>query len=254
MCIKKIALCFILFVLMTFVAVNTADAEEKVNHADIEQSISEQNIPVQINFVGEVSTAQSVGKLTDAAASEEAPQTVDATDDTNNKEEKADEAASDSTDGDKNAKKSSDKDSKKSKKSSKKSSKKNYTKKELRLMATIIYCESGNQSYAGKLAVGVVVMNRVRSKSFANSVKSVIYQRGQFSPTWNGTLKRALARYDAGKFNSKAEKECVKAAKAALNGETTIKVNGKKRDCSDIHFFSARVSGAKFRIGCHQFK
>ena len=44
-----------------------------------------------------------------------------------------------------------------------------WTSSELRLMSTIIYLEAGNQCYAGKQAVGIVVMNRVRSKKFPNS-------------------------------------------------------------------------------------
>ena len=39
-----------------------------------------------------------------------------------------------------------------------------YTNKEVKMLASIIFCEAGNQSYAGKLAVGIVVMNRKRSR------------------------------------------------------------------------------------------
>ena len=66
------------------------------------------------------------------------------------------------------------------------SSKKSYKKSDLRLMASIINCEAGGESYQGKLAVGIVVMNRVSSKAFPNTIRKVIYQRGQFSPVRNG--------------------------------------------------------------------
>ena len=57
------------------------------------------------------------------------------------------------------------------------SSKKSYKKSDLRLMASIINCEAGGESYQGKLAVGIVVMNRVSSKAFPNTIRKVIYQR-----------------------------------------------------------------------------
>lgn len=65
---------------------------------------------------------------------------------------------------------------------------------DLELLATIIYCEAGNQSYEGKLAVGSVIMNRVASSSFPGSISGVIYQSGQFSPVASGRFADALAR------------------------------------------------------------
>ena len=130
-----------------------------------------------------------------------------------------------------------------------------YTKAELRLMSSIIFCEANIEPYAGKLAVGIVVMNRVASKDFANSVKGVIYERGQFSPVRNGALKRALARYDAGKFTSKNEKQCIKAAKLALEGEKTVTLSGGKRlNMKSYHFFSVYLRGARLKIKGHRIK
>lgn len=60
------------------------------------------------------------------------------------------------------------------------------------LLAAILQCEAGG-SYDGMLAVGTVIMNRVASPRFPGSVSGVIYQSGQFSPTWNGSLDRVLA-------------------------------------------------------------
>ncbi len=58
------------------------------------------------------------------------------------------------------------------------------------LMASIIFCEAGNQPYEGQVAVGAVIMNRVRSGSYPNSIEAVIYQSGQFTPASTGWLDR----------------------------------------------------------------
>lgn len=143
------------------------------------------------------------------------------------------------------------------KKNTKKSTKKKYTASELRYMTSIIYCEARGESYAGQKAVGIVVMNRVRSKKFPNSIKKVIYQSGQFSPVRNGSLSRALSTYDRQKKNNKFKgemKSCRKAAIEVLEGSTTIKVKGKNKEMKNYLFFSRYVRGAKYSLGAHQFK
>lgn len=152
-----------------------------------------------------------------------------------------------------NAKKT--KNTKKSKKANK--TKEQYTANELRYMTSIIYCEARGESYAGKKAVGIVVMNRIKSKKFPNSIKEVIYQRGQFSPVRNGSLNRALRLYDKQKKNGKmqgAMKSCMNAAKEALNGSTTIQVRGKNKQMKNYLFFSRYIRNAKYQLGAHQFK
>lgn len=132
-----------------------------------------------------------------------------------------------------------------------------YTESELRYMTSIIYCEARGESYAGKKAVGIVVMNRVKSKKFPNSVKKVIYQSGQFSPVSNGSLSKALKEYDKQKRKGKmkgAMKSCMKAAKEALKGSTTVKVKGKKKQMKNYLFFSRYIPNAKYSLGAHQFK
>ena len=129
-----------------------------------------------------------------------------------------------------------------------------YTKSELRLMSAIIYCEAGNEPYAGKKAVGIVVMNRKKSKDFPDTIKEVIYQKGQFQPTRNGSMKKALKAYDQGKFETKEYKACVKAAKEALKGDTKVTVKGKTRNMKSYLFFSQYVKGCRLKIGGHQFK
>lgn len=131
---------------------------------------------------------------------------------------------------------------------------KNYTASELRLLSAIIYCESGSESYNGKLAVGIVVMNRVRSSRYPDTVKGVVYQKYQFSPVTNGTLRRALAQYDKGTFTSALEKSCIKAAKAVLNGNRYITYKGKQKNFAKFYSFSGRLRGHTFQLGNHQFK
>ena len=129
-----------------------------------------------------------------------------------------------------------------------------YSKAELRLMASIINCEAGGESFQGQVAVGIVVMNRVKSDLFPNSIKKVIYQKGQFSPVRNGMLRKKLKQYDAGKIHSAQWKSCIKAAKQALSGRTVIKLKGKTKSMKGVRFFSVHLKGAKFRLGGHRFR
>ncbi len=85
---------------------------------------------------------------------------------------------------------------------------------ESRLLAALIYCEAGNQSYEGKVAVGAVVMNRVKSGAYANTIRGVIYASGQFTPALNGTVDRV--------YSGNIPDSCVQAAQAALSGETNV--------------------------------
>lgn len=139
-------------------------------------------------------------------------------------------------------------------KKKKSKSKKKYSKSELRLMSSIINCEAGIEPYQGKLAVGIVVMNRIKSKSFPDSLKGVIYQSGQFSPVRNGSLRRRLSEYDSGRIKSKQWKSCISAAKKVLNGQRTVLYRGKSKNMKSFHFFSVGLRGARLQIGGHKFK
>ena len=86
---------------------------------------------------------------------------------------------------------------------------------ELKLLANIIYCEAGSESYVGKVAVGNVIMNRVKSASQPNTITEVIYAKGQFSPVRNGSLQRALS-------SDKADAACYQAAIEALAGAQPV--------------------------------
>ncbi len=108
---------------------------------------------------------------------------------------------------------------------------------EVKLLAALIQCEAGNQPYEGKLAVGAVVMNRVKSGAYQNSIYSVIYASGQFTPALNGTVANV---YNSGKIAD----SCYQAAQAAINGETTVggalhfrRVNGREGIIIGAHVF-----------------
>lgn len=95
-----------------------------------------------------------------------------------------------------------------------------YTKDELKLLACLVHAEAGNQSYEGKLAVANVVLNRVKSSKYANTIKAVIYQPGQFTVARSGSLDKQLDRYES--YSTKSQLLTIKAAKAALSGANNI--------------------------------
>ncbi len=77
---------------------------------------------------------------------------------------------------------------------------------DLYLMACCIYGEARGESYTGKVAVGAVILNRLRSSSFPNTISGVIYQKGAFTCV------------DDGQINLGTNDECTRAAQDALNG------------------------------------
>ena len=89
--------------------------------------------------------------------------------------------------------------SKNSQRTSSKSSKVN-------LLARVIYGEARGEPYTGQVAVGAVVMNRVKSSSFPNTISGVVYQNGAFDAVKDGQVN--LTPNDTAK----------KAAQDALNG------------------------------------
>ena len=103
------------------------------------------------------------------------------------------------------------------------------------LLASLIFCEAGNQPYEGQIAVGAVVMNRVKSGAYPNTISEVIYQSGQFTPAMTGWLDsvRANAGYTA---------SAMQAAEEALAGSSPV---------GDCLYFS--TGGWGMRIGDHYF-
>ncbi|MBQ9550426.1 MAG: cell wall hydrolase [Lachnospiraceae bacterium] len=105
------------------------------------------------------------------------------------------------------------------------------------MLAALIQCEAGGEPWAGKVAVGAVVMNRVMSGAFPNTITGVIYQPGQFEPVTSGRFAIVLSQG--------ANAECYKAARAAMNGENNI---------GECLFFRTIVPGIKGTIiGHHVF-
>lgn len=89
-----------------------------------------------------------------------------------------------------------------------------YDENDLAMLAAILECESGDQSYDGIIAVGSVIMNRVDSPRFANTISGVIFAPGQFSPVTSGRFAIVLARG--------AKESCIKAAKELLEGRRNV--------------------------------
>lgn len=108
-----------------------------------------------------------------------------------------------------------------------------------KLMANIIWCEAGNEPYVGKVAVGAVVMNRIMSSVYPDTIVGVIYQKGQFTPASSGRLALALAE-------DQADEECYQAADAAMSGVTNV------GNCLYFRTPSSSVS-PKYTIGGHVF-
>ena len=89
-----------------------------------------------------------------------------------------------------------------------------FTATDLDLMAAIIECEAGGEPYVGKVAVGAVVLNRVKSSLFPDTVAGVLYQNRQFSPVGSGRFAIVLARG--------ANASCYEAAQEAMNGSSPV--------------------------------
>lgn len=82
------------------------------------------------------------------------------------------------------------------------------------LLAAIIQCEAGPSHYDGQLAVGSVIMNRVRSSAFPNTITEVVYQPNQFSPAASGRLALVM--------QTGVSASAQQAANEVLSGTTTV--------------------------------
>lgn len=120
-----------------------------------------------------------------------------------------------------------------------------YTEEELYWLARIVEAEAGGESDAGKLAVANVVLNRVASADYPDTVYGVIFDRKfgtQFEPTSNGTI-----------YCTPSD-ESVDAARRALEGENNIG--------GALYFYNPSLVDAVWirtnctyiqTIGCHDF-
>ena len=82
----------------------------------------------------------------------------------------------------------------------------NYTNSDLYMLAKCIYAEARGESYTGQVAVGAVILNRVASSSFPNTISGVIYQKGAFTAVSDGQIKL------------EPDKTALNAASDAMNG------------------------------------
>jgi len=106
------------------------------------------------------------------------------------------------------------------------------------LLANIIYCEAGGEPYNGQVAVGAVVINRMLSPVFPDTMVGVIYQNRQFSPVASGRLALALAE-------NKATASCYRAADEAMAGASPV---------GNCLFFRTPIAGVTGQnIGGHVF-
>ena len=113
----------------------------------------------------------------------------------------------------------------------------------LDLLARLVNGEARGEPYKGQVAVAAVVMNRVKSSEFPDTISGVIYQKGQFSCVTDGQINKAIDK----------DSTVYKAAREALNGADPT--NG----C--VFFYNPKTSKSKWifsrptviTIGKHRF-
>ena len=89
-------------------------------------------------------------------------------------------------------------------------SNKKYSQQDLYVLSHIIHAESSGQSWDFQVAVGSVVLNRVKSKKFPNTIKGVVFQKGQYASTWDGN------------YNKTPSKQSIKVAKYLLKNGSQL--------------------------------
>lgn len=81
-----------------------------------------------------------------------------------------------------------------------------YRESELTLLARLVSGEARGEPYIGQVAVAAVVLNRVRSDDFPDTISGVIFQPGAFDAVWDG------------QFDMEPTTSCIRAARDAMNG------------------------------------
>lgn len=107
---------------------------------------------------------------------------------------------------------------------------------DFKLLSALVYLEAGNQSYDGMLAVASVVMNRVKSHAYPNTISGVIYASGQFAPARGDRLKNQI---EIG-----VPESCKRAADEALRGKSNV---------GSVTHFRRYTGQAGIVIGAHVF-
>lgn len=81
-----------------------------------------------------------------------------------------------------------------------------YQESEVRILARLVSGEARGEPYVGQVAVAAVVLNRVKSPAFPNTISGVIFQTGAFDAVWDG------------QFDMEPTENSIRAARDALNG------------------------------------
>jgi N-acetylmuramoyl-L-alanine amidase len=119
-----------------------------------------------------------------------------------------------------------------------------YSDQEIDLLARLVRAEAQTEPFEGKIAVACVVLNRVESSQFPDTIKEVIYERGQFQPVSNGQI------------NEPADEESIAAVKAALSDQRNLVPE------SSLFFYNPDIATSRWLdsrattmvIGQHVFK
>ena len=101
----------------------------------------------------------------------------------------------------------------------------NLSQTEMDMLTAMIYCESRGESYEGQLAVGHVIINRVRSSKFPNSLEAVLRQGKQFEPAGSGRFDIVLTAYwekIPGIIGQSEWNSCQKAAMVCVNSDSNV--------------------------------
>ena len=117
-----------------------------------------------------------------------------------------------------------------------------YNADDLFWLSRVIYTESGNQPLEGKMAVGNVVMNRVKHPSFPGTIEGVLAQKNQFTTYWSGHIAR-----------STPNAESVIAAKLVLDGGVVEEVMNALYFDSAANSWASRNRTCVAVIGGHRF-
>lgn len=104
----------------------------------------------------------------------------------------------------------------------------NTSEYEVKLLARLINGEARGEPYIGQVAVGAVIMNRVKSSDFPNTISGVIYQKGQFTAISDGQFDAAIEK----------DSTVFKAAQDAING--TDPTNGA------IYYYNPKKTTSKW--------
>lgn len=115
-----------------------------------------------------------------------------------------------------------------------------------KILERIVEAEAGGESFKGKVLVANVILNRVKSKKFPNSIKGVVFSYKQFSPISDG-------RY----YTVHVTNDTKKAVAAALNGKDPSKgalyfMERSAASAGNVSWFD-RALTRLFRCGCHEF-